>query len=84
MEKSPVNLCFETSEHNVQTADDNNKDTLEELQYIKLLLLLYIFKLVLYFNSTITSNQIIYYLAINREFSADTVWFLQAYFAGSL
>ena len=83
MEKCPVNH-FETSEHNVQTADDNNKDTLETLQYIKLLLLLYVFKLVLYFNSTIISNQTIYYLAINREFSADTVWLLQACFAGSL
>ena len=42
-EKFRANLCFETSEHSVQTADDNRK-------VISPTLVLYIFKLVLYFN----------------------------------
>ena len=56
-------LCFETSEGSVQTADDNYKDTLEAL---RLTLVSNIFKLVLYFNSIIISNQIKYHLALNR------------------
>ena len=43
-EKFRVNLYFETSQHSVQTADDNISDTSEALQ---LTLVLYIFKLVL-------------------------------------
>ena len=52
------------SEHSVQTADDNSKVISQEFQ---LTLVLYIFKLVLYFNSVIISNQIKYYLARNRD-----------------
>ena len=55
MEKFRVNLCFETSEHSVQTADDNNKDTSQALQ---LTLVLHIFKLILHINSIIISNLI--------------------------
>ena len=47
----------------MQTADDNSKVILQAFQ---LTLVLYIFKLVLYFNSVIISNQIKYYLARNR------------------
>ena len=48
-------------------------------------LALYIFKLVLYFNSIIISNKLKYCLAINRgNFLQDTVWFLQACFADLL
>ena len=57
----------------MQTADDNSIVISQELQ---LSLALYIFKLVLYFNSIIISNQIKYYLAINSEFFADAVWLL--------
>ena len=71
MENFRVNLCFETSQHRVQTADDNNKDTSQILQ---LTLVLYIFKLVLYFNSIIISNQIKYYFAIN---GGDFCWYIQ-------
>ena len=49
------------SEHGVQTADDNNKVISQALQ---LNLVLYIFKLLLYFNFIINSNQIKYYLTI--------------------
>ena len=73
MEKFWANLCFETSKHSMQTADDNSIVISQELQ---LSLALYIFKLVLYFNSIIISNQIKYYLAINSEFFADAVWLL--------
>ena len=62
-EKFRVNVCFETSEHSVQTADDNSKVI---SQAFELTLALNIFKLVLYFNSVIISNQIKYYLARNR------------------
>ena len=58
-----VNLCFENREHSVQIADDYSKVTSKALQ---LTLVLYIFKLALYFNSIIFSNQIKHYLAINR------------------
>ena len=47
----------------MQTADDNYKDTLEAL---RLTLVSNIFKLVLYFNSFIISNEIKYDLALNR------------------
>ena len=47
----------------MQTADDNNKVISQALQ---LTLVLYILKLVLYFNSIIISNQINYYLARKR------------------
>ena len=62
-EKLRVNFCFETSEHSVQTADDNSEVISQALQ---LTLALYIFKLVLYFKSIIINNQIKYYLPINR------------------
>ena len=45
--------------------DDNSKVTSQVLQ---LSLVLYIFKFALYFNSIIISNQIRYYLAINRGY----------------
>ena len=61
--KISVNLCFETSEHSVQTADGNSKVI---SQAFRLTLVLYIFKFVLYFNSVIISNQINYYLGRNR------------------
>ena len=54
-EKFPVYLCFETS---MQTANDNSKEAPLVTS------VLYIFKLVLYFNSSIISNQIKHYLAI--------------------
>ena len=63
-EKFQVNLCLETSEHSVQTADDSSKVT---SQAPPVTLALYVFKLVLYFNSSIISNQIKYYLAIKRK-----------------
>ena len=69
----PVNLCYETSKHSVQTADDNSKVISQLLQ---LILALYIFRLVLCFNSII-SDQIKCYLA-------DTVWYWKAYFSDSL
>ena len=59
-----VNLCFETSDHSVQTADGKMKVISQAFQ---LTLALYISKSVLYFNSIIISNQSKYYLAINRE-----------------
>ena len=43
----------------MQTADDNSKAISQAFQ---LILVIYIFKLVLYFNSIIISNQIKYYL----------------------
>ena len=58
------NLCFETSEYSVQTADDNSKVI---SQAIQLTFVLYIYKLVLYFNSTINNNQIKYHLAIIEQ-----------------
>ena len=57
-EKFPVYLCFETS---MQTANDNSKVTSQAPLVTSVL---YIFKLVLYFNSSIISNQIKHYLAI--------------------
>ena len=59
-----VSLYFENSEHSVQIADDYSKVTSKALQ---LTLVLYILKLALYFNSIIFSNQIKYYLAVNRR-----------------
>ena len=58
-----LNICFETREHSVQTAGDNSKVI---SQAFRLTLVLYIFKLVLHFNSSITRNQIKYHLARNR------------------
>ena len=63
----------------MQTADDNRKVI---SQAFKLTLVLYVFKLVLYFNSIIISNQTRYYLPINRENFLQVQ--LQAWFAGSL
>ena len=51
------------SGHTVETDDGNSKVI---SQTSRLTLALYILKLVLYFNSIIISNQIKYYLAINR------------------
>ena len=56
MEKFGVNFCFETSEHRVQTADESSKVTSQARQVT---LALYIFKLILYFNSSIISHQIV-------------------------
>ena len=68
------------SEHRVQTADNSNSTVTS--QVLQLTLVLYIFKLVLYFISIIINNHIKCHLAINRWlFSADTVWLLQACFA---
>ena len=53
-------LIFETSEHSLLTADDNRK------VFSQLTLVLYNFKLVLYFNWIIISNQIKYYLPIKE------------------
>ena len=64
MEKSRVNPWFETSERSVPKGDDNSKVTSQKPQVF---LVLYIFRLVLYFNSSIIGNQIKYYLAINRR-----------------
>ena len=58
-----MNLCFETSEYRVQTANDNRKVI---SQALKLTLVLYTFKVVLYFNWIIISNQMKYYLPIKR------------------
>ena len=52
------------SEHSVQTVDGNSKVTYQASQVT---LVLYIFKLVLYFKSSIINNQIKYYLAIIRS-----------------
>ena len=65
------------SEHSVQTADDNGKVISEEL---KLTLVLNTFILVLYFK-WITISNLIRYLPIKGEFSAETVWLLQGCFA---
>ena len=62
MEKIWVGLCFETSELSMLTANGSSRVISEALQ---LTLALYIFKLVLYYNSIIISNQMMYYLAIN-------------------
>ena len=51
-----VNLCFETSEHSVHKADDNSRVNPQALQ---LSLTLQNFKLILYFNSVIVSNQLL-------------------------
>ena len=48
----------------MQTAEDNRKVTSQAPQVT---LVLYILKLVLYYNLNIISNQIKYYLAINRR-----------------
>ena len=61
-EKFRLNLCFETSEQSVQTANDYSKAI---LQAFRLTLPLYIFKLVLYCNSIIISN----YTAKKMKFS---------------
>ena len=58
-EKVPANLNFETSKHNLQRSDGNSKVISQALQ---LTLVLYISKLVLYFNSNIIRHQIKYYL----------------------
>ena len=58
-EKVPANLSFETSKHNLQRSDGNSKVISQALQ---LTLVLYISKLVLYFNSNIIRHQIKYYL----------------------
>ena len=50
-------LKRQSPDHSVQTADDNRKVTSRVLQ---LTLVLYIFKLLLYFNSFVISNQIIF------------------------
>ena len=63
-EKFQVDLCLETSEHSVQTADDSSKVASQAPQVT---LALDVFKLVLYFNLSIISNQIKYYLAIKRK-----------------
>ena len=52
------------SKHSAQTGNGNSKVTSQASQVT---LVLCIFKLVLYFNSSIISNQIKYYLAINRR-----------------
>ena len=63
----------------MQTADDHREVTSQVLSSI---LVLYIFKLVSYFNRIIICSQTKYYLPTNREgFSADTVWLLQTWFA---
>ena len=62
-EKFRVNVCFETSEHSMQAADDNSKVISQAFQ---LTLVLNNFKLALYFNSVIINNQIKYYLTRNR------------------
>ena len=62
-EKFRVNLCFETSEHSVETTDDNNNVT---LQAPVTTLVSYVFKLVSYFDSVVISNQIKYCLATSR------------------
>ena len=68
------------SEHSVQTADNSNSTVTS--QVLQLTLVLYIFKLVLYFISSIINNHIKCHLVINRWlFSAETVWLLQACFA---
>ena len=70
------------SEHSVKTAANNSTVTSQVLQ---LTLVLYIIKLVLYFDSIIYNNQIKCHVAINIWlFSADTVWLLQACFADLL
>ena len=56
MEKFGVNLCFETSEHKVQIADESSKVTSQARQVT---LALYIFKLILYFNSSIIHQIVI-------------------------
>ena len=53
-------LIFETSERSLLTADDNRK------VFSQLTLVLYTFKLVLYYNWIIISNQIKNYLPIKR------------------
>ena len=58
-EKVPANYSLETGEHNLQRADGNSKAISQALQ---LTLVLYIFKLVLYFNSIIIRHQIKCYL----------------------
>ena len=57
-----LNICFKTREHSVQTAGDNSKVI---SQAFRLTLVLYIFKLVLHFSSSIARNQITYHLARN-------------------
>ena len=52
------------NEHSKQTADENSKVTSQAPQDN---LVLFIFKLVLYFNSSVISNQIKNDLAINRR-----------------
>ena len=63
-EKISINFCFETSKHHVQTTHENSKVTSRAPQ---LTVALDILKLVLYFNSSIITNQIKDYLAINRR-----------------
>ena len=81
-EKFRVNICFETNIHSVETVDINCRVTAKALSTAPVL---YFFKLVLYFNSVATSDQIKYYLTTNRRnFSADAVGLLQVCFADSV
>ena len=66
-EKFAASLCFDSSEHSVQTADDNN-----EVSNFTNALVLNIFKLVLYFNSTVINNQIRHHLTTTRRNFLET------------
>ena len=61
MEKVRANLCFNSSKPRAQTADDNNKITSKILKKVN------IFKLVLYFDSTVINSQISYYFKSDSQ-----------------
>ena len=72
-----ANLCFDSNEHDMQTTDGNNKISCSTNA-----LVLNIFKLILYFNSTVINNQLRNYLTTVRrnflktQFSQGSVWLL--------
>ena len=78
MEKSRVNLCLKRANRACKQKMTTAK-LLHMQEALQLTLVVYIFKLVLYYNSIMISNQIKY----NKfsEFFTDTVWFLQTRFA---
>ena len=69
-EKFRANLCFDSSECSVQTADGNNS-------YFTNTSVRKIFKLVLYFDSTIINNQIRYSVTAKRMNFAETQYSFQ-------
>ena len=69
-------FIFQTREHSVETADESSKVTSHHFNWREVL---YIFKLVFYFNSVMTSNYIKHYLAINRGYFLQILAMMACY-----